>query len=107
MKADSDRRAACGVAPNIEFIDIPPIIRTSYQYFTEARMSRLRQAGYVAPFTRLEDAVRIMAELQLGQTLSDADVADIVAFLGSLTGALPAHYAPPPVNPRVGAASGR
>jgi ADP-L-glycero-D-manno-heptose 6-epimerase len=50
--------AACGVAPDIEFIDIPPVIRPSYQYFTEAKMSRLRQAGYVAPFTSLEDAVR-------------------------------------------------
>jgi ADP-L-glycero-D-manno-heptose 6-epimerase len=50
--------AACGVAPKIEFIDIPPVIRPSYQYFTEAKMSRLRQAGYVTPFTPLEDAVR-------------------------------------------------
>ena len=41
--------AACGVAPDIEFIDIPPAIRPSYQYFTEAKMSRLRQAGYNAP----------------------------------------------------------
>jgi ADP-L-glycero-D-manno-heptose 6-epimerase len=50
--------AACGVAPKIEFIDTPPLIRASYQYFTEAKMSRLRQAGYNAPFTPLEDAVR-------------------------------------------------
>lgn len=50
--------AACGVSPNIEFIDIPPEIRPNYQYFTEANMSRLRQAGYNAPFTPLEDAVR-------------------------------------------------
>ena len=50
--------AACGVVPTIEFIDIPPAIRPSYQYFTEAKMSRLRAAGYNAPFTPLEDAVR-------------------------------------------------
>jgi ADP-L-glycero-D-manno-heptose 6-epimerase len=50
--------AACGVAAKIEFIDIPPVIRLSYQYVTEAKMSRLRQAGYNAPFTPLEDAVR-------------------------------------------------
>lgn len=49
--------AACGVAPKIEYIDIPPAIRSSYQYFTEAKMSRLRQAGYNAPFTPLEAAV--------------------------------------------------
>ena len=39
----------------------------------------------------LEDAVRIMARVQLGQTLEDAQIADIVAFLGSLTGELPEH----------------
>ncbi len=50
--------AACGVPPKIEFIDIPPAIRPSYQYFTEAKMSRLRAAGYNAPFTPLEEAVR-------------------------------------------------
>ena len=50
--------AACGQEPRIEFVDIPPEIRPSYQYFTEAKMSRLRAAGYNAPFTRLEDAVK-------------------------------------------------
>jgi ADP-L-glycero-D-manno-heptose 6-epimerase len=50
--------AALGVEPNIEFVDIPPEIRPSYQYFTEARMERLRAAGYNAPFTPLEEAVR-------------------------------------------------
>ncbi|HEX3864063.1 MAG TPA: ADP-glyceromanno-heptose 6-epimerase [Stellaceae bacterium] len=50
--------AACGVAPRIEFVDIPPAIRPNYQYFTEARMSRLREIGYNAPFMSLEDAVR-------------------------------------------------
>jgi ADP-L-glycero-D-manno-heptose 6-epimerase len=49
---------ACGVAPRIEFIDTPPAIRSNYQYFTEANMTRLRQAGYNAPFASLEDAVR-------------------------------------------------
>ena len=48
---------ACGRAPNIEFVDIPPEIRPNYQYFTEAKMTRLRQAGYNAPFTSLEEAV--------------------------------------------------
>jgi ADP-L-glycero-D-manno-heptose 6-epimerase len=50
--------AACGIAPKIEFIDIPPTIRPNYQYFTEAVMTRLRQAGYNAPFTSLEAAVK-------------------------------------------------
>ena len=49
--------AACGRAPVIEYIDTPPAIRPNYQYFTEARIAKLRAAGYNAPFTPLEDAV--------------------------------------------------
>jgi len=41
---------------------------------------------------RLEDAVRIMAKVQLGQDLSKEDADSIVAFLGSLTGALPETF---------------
>jgi ADP-L-glycero-D-manno-heptose 6-epimerase len=48
---------ACGRPPVIEYVDIPPEIRPSYQYFTEARMEKLRTAGYNTPFTPLEDAV--------------------------------------------------
>ena len=43
--------------PNIEFIDMPEDIRDKYQYFTEASMDKLRQAGYDAPFCSLEDGV--------------------------------------------------
>jgi ADP-L-glycero-D-manno-heptose 6-epimerase len=50
--------AACGRNSRIEFVDTPPAIRERYQYFTEARMDRLRAAGYTAPFTALEDGVR-------------------------------------------------
>jgi ADP-L-glycero-D-manno-heptose 6-epimerase len=50
--------AACGRDPDIEFVDMPQAIRPNYQYFTEAKMGRLRAAGYNAPFTPLEDAVR-------------------------------------------------
>ena len=49
--------AACGQAPKIEYVETPPAIRASYQYLTEAKMSRLRAAGYNAPFTSLEEAV--------------------------------------------------
>jgi len=48
---------ACGVPAKIEYIDMPEAIRPNYQYFTQAGMTRLRQAGYNAPFTPLEDAV--------------------------------------------------
>jgi ADP-L-glycero-D-manno-heptose 6-epimerase len=42
---------------NIEFIDIPSDIRETYQYFTEANMQKLIDAGYIEPFTSLEDGV--------------------------------------------------
>ena len=45
---------ALGMEDNIEFIDTPIDIRDTYQYFTEADMSKLRAAGYDQPFTRLE-----------------------------------------------------
>jgi len=60
--------AACGRAPNIEFVDIPPEIRPNYQYFTEAKLTRLRQAGYNAPFTPLEAAVTDLVTHHLAQS---------------------------------------
>jgi len=41
----------------------------------------------------------VMARVQLGVTLSDADTRDIVAFLENLTGELPANFATAPVLP--------
>jgi ADP-L-glycero-D-manno-heptose 6-epimerase len=49
--------SAGGREPDIEFFDAPEPVRSRYQYFTEARMDRLRSAGYSAPFTGLEDGV--------------------------------------------------
>ena len=49
--------AACGVPLRIDYIDMPAEIRPNYQYLTEAKLSRLRTAGYNAPFTPLERAV--------------------------------------------------
>ena len=42
---------------DIEFVDTPKAIRDRYQYFTQADMSRLRDAGYDRPATSLEDGV--------------------------------------------------
>ena len=42
---------------DIQFIDTPLDIREKYQYFTEAQMGKLYQAGYHAPFHSLEDGV--------------------------------------------------
>jgi len=49
--------SALKVKPVIEFIDTPEDIRDKYQYFTEANMTKLRNAGYTWPFTSLEDGV--------------------------------------------------
>ena len=50
--------AAAGVPDRVEFIDMPAALRGHYQSFTEAPMRRLRAAGYLAPFTPLEEGVR-------------------------------------------------
>ena len=42
---------------NIQYVPTPGAIRDKYQYFTEAKVERLRQAGYERPFTELEDGV--------------------------------------------------
>ncbi|MDO8843118.1 cytochrome-c peroxidase [Methylicorpusculum sp.] len=64
------------------------------------RVSMLRNIAKTAPYfhdgsvAELEQAVRIMAEVQLGTILSDSEVKSIVAFLESLTGDLPVNYKP-------------
>jgi len=49
--------AGAGIEPVIEYIDMPADIRDTYQYFTEADMRKLKQAGYTRPFTSLEAGV--------------------------------------------------
>ena len=43
--------------PNIVFIDMPEDIRDKYQYFTEAKMQKLKKAGYSETFYSLEEGV--------------------------------------------------
>jgi ADP-L-glycero-D-manno-heptose 6-epimerase len=43
--------------PNIEFVDMPLDIRDKYQYFTEANMQKLHEAGYTDSFYTLEAGV--------------------------------------------------
>jgi ADP-L-glycero-D-manno-heptose 6-epimerase len=50
--------AAAGSTPNIQFIDTPDELRSQYQYFTRADMTKLRRAGFEASFYPLEDGVR-------------------------------------------------
>ena len=43
--------------PNIHFIDMPEDIRDKYQYFTEANMKKLHDAGYTNEFYSLEEGI--------------------------------------------------
>jgi cytochrome c peroxidase len=64
------------------------------------RVPMLRNVARTAPYfhdgsvATLDKAVRIMGTVQLGRALDDPTVASIVAFLESLSGDVPAHYAP-------------
>jgi ADP-L-glycero-D-manno-heptose 6-epimerase len=58
--------AALGLPERIEFMPMPEDLRGKYQYFTEAPMAKLRQAGYPYPPMPLEQGV-----------------ADYVAWLGA------------------------
>jgi len=50
--------AAAGKSPKVEYVDTPLSIRDKYQYFTEARMERIRAAGWSGQSTPLEEGVR-------------------------------------------------
>ena len=63
--------AALGLPPRIEYIEMPEAIREQYQYFTQAKIAKLRAAGYARPITPLEEAVRdyVVNYLVPGQSL--------------------------------------
>ena len=69
------------------------------------RVASLRNVAMTPPYfhdgsvATLPEAVKVMARVQLGVILSDADTRDIVAFLEGLTGELPANFATAPVLP--------
>ncbi len=69
------------------------------------KVPSLRNAAETAPYLHdgsiqtLEEMVVLMARHQLGKQVTDAQVADIVAFIGSLTGELPTAYIAPPPMP--------
>ena len=50
--------SALGLSPNIEYIDMPLDIRDKYQYFTQANMQKLENAGYQQPFFSLEAGIK-------------------------------------------------
>lgn len=70
------------------------------------KVQSLRNVARTAPYLHdgsiqtLEEMVRLMARHQLGKGISEAEVGEIVTFLHTLTGDLPADYiAPPPLPP--------
>ena len=50
--------SALGKEENIRFVEMPKTLRDKYQYFTEAKIEKLRRAGYTNELFDLEDAVR-------------------------------------------------
>lgn len=48
---------AMKIRPGIEYIEMPESLRNQYQYFTEAKMDKLKTAGCPLAFSSLEDSV--------------------------------------------------
>tara|TARA_B110000261_G_C13075957_1_gene354032 strand:+ start:349 stop:1314 length:966 start_codon:yes stop_codon:yes gene_type:complete len=59
---------ALGLEPKIGFVDTPEDIRGNYQYFTEANMSKLLNAGYKDGFMTLEEGVEDYVQNHLVDT---------------------------------------
>ena len=48
---------ALGREPRVEFIEMPEALRSQYQYFTQADITKLLSTGYSQGVTPLRDAV--------------------------------------------------
>lgn len=48
---------AMNCEPHIDYVDMPEGLRDRYQYFTQATIDRIREAGYEQPIRSLEDGV--------------------------------------------------
>jgi ADP-L-glycero-D-manno-heptose 6-epimerase len=57
---------AMGVERRVEFVDMPPALKGQYQSFTEAKMNRLRAAGYTGQLTTLEHGIQRYVQTYLG-----------------------------------------
>jgi len=58
FKAVAEALMAVHGEAKIEYIPFPGDLKNRYQHFTEADVAGLREAGYTAPFTSLEDGVK-------------------------------------------------
>lgn len=50
--------SAMDIPTNIEYIDLPEHLADKYQYFTEAKLTKIKKAGYKNPLKSLEDGVK-------------------------------------------------
>jgi cytochrome c peroxidase len=72
------------------------------------KVQSLRNIVKTAPYLHdgsiqtLPEMVRLMGRYQLGKQLTDAEIAEIITFLNSLTGEIPANYIIPPALPENG-----
>lgn len=75
------------------------------------KVPSLRNVGMTPPYfhdgsvATLEEAVKVMGRVQLGVTLPDPEIGEIVAFLRTLTGTLPPNFATAPTLPSAAAQS--
>lgn len=67
--------AALDVPEQIDFVEMPEALKATYQYHTQADVSRLRATGYSTPPTSLADAV---TEYVRGYLVPDAHLGDSV-----------------------------
>jgi ADP-L-glycero-D-manno-heptose 6-epimerase len=58
---------AMRLEPRIQYVPMPPQLRSRYQYHTQARIGKLRQAGYTQPMSSLEDGVQRYVETYLSK----------------------------------------
>ncbi len=86
---DEGRAKVTGRAEDRHFFKVPGLrnVEKTWPYFHDGSVKSL------------DEAVRLMAEYELGVELSAADTAAIVGWLKTLTGEIPAEYVRPPRLP--------
>jgi len=86
---DEGRAKVTGRAEDKFFFKVPGLrnVEKTWPYFHDGSVKSL------------EEAVRLMAEYELGRNLSAADAASIVTWLKTLTGEIPHDYVKPPALP--------
>ena len=76
------------------------------------KVPSLRNVAMTPPYfhdgsvATLDEAVKVMSRVQLGIALPDVEIGEIVAFLGTLTGPVPASFVSAPTLPSAAVKSG-